>query len=580
MAGEKSPKKKISKLTEIKKPLIISSFVAAFAISGIIGGMYIFNITQKGEENLLLIGMGWFPNSFDPLYNPDDSSFAPNNMLWSQIIEGLFEHNQSREDTPIIPCLAKDLGTWSPDGLNFTVPLRENVKFHDGTSFNAAAVKWNFDRLYRFIDIMPWRDRWVWYYMYEFPDGRAIINETLVIDEYTVRFVLNDPYGPLRALLATFSSYFLSPTSTPENDYVDKFTGMLVGTGPFILDSYFMDPVYELGDNITLRANKNYWEGRPKIDKVHFQYVGEDDSFEKMVARELHYTPRTSNLTILEFYQNTPNFTAVSYPVPAVFFVGLNNDIFPVEIRKAMSYAFNYSHFNDMMYDGRYPRCKSPIPPGIIYSNWSLNIAYTNLTIARQTLINASWPGTGSLTANDNISAGNEWEKLVDDDTPLATYNFSMEEGRGGHMFQAYLLSTYFKQIGIKIGQNNLTPQDWYEGLIGGKLEFYMAGWGAAFNDPVEILNPLYMDYGEFNHYNFTDLQVQTWITDGMMEVNETKREQIYNKIQKTLVENLYPVIWTHLAIRSYVWSSNVKGIPIEGIPFKFILKYAYLEEV
>ena len=121
--------------------------------------------------------MDWYLNSLDPLYNPDDAAYFDNNIVWSQIIEGLFEHDQSKENSPIIPCLAKDLGTWSPDGLNFTCVLREDVKFHDGTQFNAAAVKWNFDRLYRISNTMPYNDVKVWRYAYHNPaDGRQWIN--------------------------------------------------------------------------------------------------------------------------------------------------------------------------------------------------------------------------------------------------------------------------------------------------------------------------------------------------------------------------------------------------------------------
>jgi peptide/nickel transport system substrate-binding protein len=269
----------------------------------------------------------------------------------------------------------------------------------------------------------------------------------------------------------------------------------------------------------------------------------------------------------------------VSFSVQGVFVVAMNNDIFPLEMRKAMSYAFNYSDYNEMMFEGRFIRAKSPLPKGMLYSNWSLNVAYTNLTIARQTLIDVAWPGTGVLTANDNVSVGNEWEKLVEDDTPLETYNFSIEEDRGSHIFQVSLLKKYFKQIGIKIVQVNLTPQDWWQKLIRGELEFYASGWGAAFNDPVEMLNPLYLDYGDFNHYNFSDAQVQTWILEGMTELNETARQQIYYNIQKKLVEELYPVIWTHYRVLWDVWASNVKGIPIEGVHFKMVLKYAYFEE-
>ncbi|MFX0076533.1 MAG: hypothetical protein ACFE96_13910, partial [Candidatus Hermodarchaeota archaeon] len=221
----------------------------------------------------------------------------------------------------------------------------------------------------------------------------------------------------------------------------------------------------------------------------------------------------------------------------------------------------------------------SPLPKGMLYSRWDLNYAYTNLSIARQTLIDAAWPGTSGLTANDNVSAGNEWEKLVDDDTPLATYNYSYIPTDEAHVQYSVLLTNYFEQIGVKIGLIGLTRGEYYYKLLRGGMEFYSSAWGAAFNDPVEIFNPLYLTNAPFNYANISDTQTDNWIIEGLGERNETAREQIYYNIQKRLVEELYPVLWTHSQVRWDMWASNVKGIPTEGANIKFILKYAFLED-
>lgn len=580
MEGEKVPiKKKRPHIGEIKKTISAGGIIAAIAIAGIIGGIYIFSIEKRKKESVLLIGLDFAVNSFDPLYNPDDQFYSSNFMVWDQIAEGLFEYNQSILNSPIIPNLATDLGTWSPDGLNFTCLLREGVTFHDGTPFNASAVKWNFERIYRFIDIMDPRDISVWDYSFILSDGRPIINDTKVINEYTVRFVLNEPYVPLRALLCCWQSYILSPTSTPENDFVDKFTGKFIGTGPFILESHNMDLIYEYADDITVIANRDYWGGKPEIDKVHFQSFDNAESLEKMLSGELSYTRWTDNLTILDIYRNAIGITVAPKTVPSVFYLAMNNTLFPLEMRKAISYAFNYSNYIKVYREDLVVRCKSPLPKGMLYSRWDLNVAVFDLQIARQTLINASWPGTGGLIADNDTSPGNDWEKLVDDGTPLATYNFSIIGTSSTHKLQLSLISKYLKQIGVNVGLNNLTRQEWWDGLQHGGLDFYSSGWGAGFNDPVELLNPFYSINGTANHFNFTDTQVQDWLEQGLEETNETRREQIYYDIQKHLVEQLYPLAWLYSPIRYYIWASNVKGIPLEGYPYKFFLKHAYIEE-
>jgi ABC-type transport system substrate-binding protein len=211
----------------------------------------------------------------------------------------------------------------------------------------------------------------------------------------------------------------------------------------------------------------------------------------------------------------------------------------------------------------------------MIYSNWGHDIAIYDLITARQTLIDASWPGTAGLTANNNVSIGNEWEKLVDDGTPLAIYNFSLIHDEYDHIIRANLISKYLKQIGVEVVYNNLTAQEWSDKLWLGGMEFYTWGWGAAFNDPIEILNPFYLMNATYNFNNFYDPQVQDWLEQGLIETNETVREEIYNNIQKRLVEELYPAVWLYTRVRYHVWASNLKGIP----PALFSLKYLYIEE-
>ena len=82
------------------------------------------------------------------------------------------------------------------------------------------------------------------------------------------------------------------------------------------------------------------------------------------------------------------------------------------------------------------------------YSNWSLNIAEYDVQVARQVLVDGSWPGTSGLTANDNITSGNEWETLVDNETPIATYYFSIKVDDDFHSAVFNVISQYLKQIG------------------------------------------------------------------------------------------------------------------------------------
>ena len=106
--------------------------------------------TSTGEiASQLRYGTATEPVELDPHYSWDGASI---NVI-DQVCEGLFTYDFSDPELSIIPNLASSFGTWSFDKINYTIPLRIGIKFHDGTPFNATAVKWSFDRLNYFSNV-------------------------------------------------------------------------------------------------------------------------------------------------------------------------------------------------------------------------------------------------------------------------------------------------------------------------------------------------------------------------------------------------------------------------------------------
>ena len=258
--SEKPPKKRISKIKELKKPIISGGIITVIAIAGIIVGFVILGESDGIEGDTLVIGVTGTLNYLDPIEGwPEESSC----IITQSVTEALFalegtDYNSSR----LIPNLATGY-IWSDNGTELTCYVRNNVEFHDGTPFNATTVKWNIDRIQR-LAIVP-IDSWggdTCARLWQFPDGTWIINETKVLDEYTVKFVLNKPFAPLLSLMAMPLSLMLSPSSTPDNDFNGILSGTIYGTGPFIYSAYEED------EYIAMSPNPDYWGGRPAFDKV------------------------------------------------------------------------------------------------------------------------------------------------------------------------------------------------------------------------------------------------------------------------------------------------------------------------
>jgi 4-phytase/acid phosphatase/peptide/nickel transport system substrate-binding protein len=185
---------------------------------------------------------------FDPLKVGVFDTSA--NMVAATIFETLTGRDASGK---AIPRLALSW-THSDDYKTWTYKLRPNVKFHDGTPFNAQAVKWNFDR-----QKDPANKCRCAFYI-------AFINKVEVIDDLTVTYRLNDPSTMLPEIMSppTSNNVVQSPAAVAAKG--DDYNRNPVGTGPFMLKSW------TAGDRIVVERNPNYWNpGHPKLDRIAFK---------------------------------------------------------------------------------------------------------------------------------------------------------------------------------------------------------------------------------------------------------------------------------------------------------------------
>jgi len=584
---QKLPRNKISKIQEFKKPLAAGGIITVIAIAGIIVGFVILG--ENDSRDTLVLGVTGTLNSLDPI----EGWYEDASAITTQIVtEALFATEGTHSSSRLIPNLAIDYD-WSDNDTELTCYLRENVKFHDGTPFNATAVKWNIDRIQR-LSVDP-IDLWGGHSsarLWQFPDGTWIINETKVLDEYSVMIVLNKPFAPLRSLLAMPLSLMLSPSSTPEDDFNGIIPGTLYGTGAFIYN------VYEEDNYAKFTPNPNYWGGEPKFDEVIIKFYPNDTArYEAMLSGELSYTyAHTWDDEDNELLLNTTSIDLVRSPgaAPGLYTIFMNNNVINTTMRKAISYAFNFSAFVNLYENlfgksasSTFPpiRAESPIPKGMLYSHWgSFDMPYYNISIARQALKDANWPGTENLTVNDNISAGNEWEMVANSSTPLATYNHTYPIDFGiEHLYP--LLNETLKQIGVKLEQvlvsffeanSMLWEVNGYNRDMFG-IAWVDLRWGADYNDPWTAINPLFSSKNDefFNVGQVNDSLVQDWMEAAVEETNETAREQLYFNIEKRLIEEVYPVIWLETVFTYDAYVSNLHWTPDLGV---FTIKDWYFD--
>lgn len=166
------------------------------------------------------------------------------------------------QDGELVPWLVEDY-QFSADGRTLTLRLREGIVFHDGTPFDAAAVKYNLD----------WfrspQEGW------QFRHLAADISEVLTPDAYTVEIHMEKPNMFLREVLALQSFAIVSPAADQANP--GDYSRNVAGTGPFKLSSW-------TPERLVLDRNPDYWGPTVYLDRITFRVI--PDSSARAIALE------------------------------------------------------------------------------------------------------------------------------------------------------------------------------------------------------------------------------------------------------------------------------------------------------
>lgn len=176
---------------------------------------------------------------------------SPSATVVTHISETLFELTPEGR---IVPHLAESYA-FSDGGRTLTLRLRRGIAFHDGTPFNAEAVKFNLERFVSRELASP------------FAFLLSELERVEVVDPYTVRLRLKNPFAPILAHLTHSSTAIQSPTAIQRLGA--QYRDNPVGTGPYRFQAW------QKGQFVDLVRNENYWGEKPSIPQVRFIPVPE-----------------------------------------------------------------------------------------------------------------------------------------------------------------------------------------------------------------------------------------------------------------------------------------------------------------
>ena len=416
-------------------------------------------------------------------------------------------------DMNIQPGLAK---SWERvNDYTWRFYLREGVKFHDGTTFDADAVKHIFDTWFDdplFAMLMP---------------GRLYIaskDQIEVVDDYTIDMTTFKPLGVLPGRLANPGIVMVSPNM---DDYYD---GKPDGTGPFKFEE--MIPMQTLD----VLRNAQYWGDGPKLEELTIQTIFDPST--KVMALEAGDVDLISGVPLSEVssLESDPDIQVFEKMMPktAILKVNANNaPLSDVRVRKAINYAINREDLVDYIYEGIGEPAKSFIAPVISWSADDELDGYPyNPAKAEELLADAGWndtDGDGYLDKNNQTLA-------IDLTYIPVALGFSPH-----YTTMAEVIQDQVKEVGIKI---ELVPTEYaryWEILMTGQFDLLMDFWSAWDGDGSHLLSDQFHSEGGLTMGTNMTEEHQALVDELIEEALATSDpdiiEENYREVQKIIVD-------------------------------------------
>ena len=314
-----------------------------------------------------ILAIGQQPETLDP-YNTNTTMTT---AVTKTFYEGLFQFDK---DLKVRNVLAESYDV-SKDGLVYTFKLRAGVKFHDGTEFNAAAVKTNLDRVMN-------------------PENRLLratqfnrIAKVEAVNPLSLRITLKEPFGPFINSLAHASAAIISPAALQK--WGKDIAFHPVGTGPF----EFVE--WKQTEAIVGKKFDGYWKkGYPKVDGVSWKPVLENNTRAAMLQTgeaDFAYPLPYEQAAILKKVDKIEVVTTPSIIVRFLSFNMLQKPFDNPKVREAIGYAVNKEALAKVAFSGFAFPAQGFVPQGIQYAVKMDPIPY-NPQKARDLLKEAGYP--------------------------------------------------------------------------------------------------------------------------------------------------------------------------------------------
>jgi peptide/nickel transport system substrate-binding protein len=484
-------------------------------------------------QSSLVIATGDEPQTFDLHANV---TAVGGRRFYPNIYEGLLGF---APDGKILPKLATSYDV-SSDGLRYTFQLRPGVTFSDGTPFNAAAVKWNLERL-RKLNKGPVG-------LYE------PVNEIQTPNDRTVVFVMKRPYAPFLSMMAAWQgAIFMSPSMADARAQGGDSGGAWMhnhtaGTGPYVLESWQPD------NQIVLVKNDRYREPWPAqaITRVVYRAVKEPATAMQMLIR--------GDLDVLEEL-TLPDFVDVlgrvsTLEVKVVDAIGGNNIHLWANLKKPP-------------FDN--PRVRQAISLALDYQRIVSNAFPKVGTVARGLYAESAkpWFDPNGKPRQQNMEAAKRLMREANVRTPIQA-SLGWQAGFRAQREMAQIIRENLAELGIQIEIVEQPITVWREAIWRNSFDLTFVQLGLRFPDPDAVVHLVFHSsnfrFGGFNP-GVVSPQMDDLIEKGRSATTINDRVRVYRDIDR-LVERetlTMPIVFFKFIYSQRAGVSNLTWNPYYG---------------
>lgn len=454
--------------------------------------------------NVLVVGQIAEPKSLDPHAVTAVNDFR----ILVNLYDGLTRYRDGTLEPE--PSLAE---SWevSDDGTVYTFTLREDVTFHDGTPFNAEAVKFNFDRM--LDEDHPYHDTGPFPLAFYF----SAVEEVTVIDEFTVEFRLGEPYAPFLSNLAYPTGLIVSPAAVMEH-------GADFGRNPSGTGAYsFVE--WQPNTQVTIQRNADWWDGAPDLEGIVYRPITDANTrIAEMLSGGIDVMVEVPPDSLAQF-RDGGDFNVYEQAGPHVWFLILNMKEGPFAekaVRQAANYAIDKTAIVENILQGTAEVAAGPTPPAFAWAyNEELEPYPHDPDRARELLEEAGYDGE--------------------------TVTFYVTEGGSG-MLDPVAMGTAIQADLEAVGMDvEIETYEWNTFLgrvnpgLEGKADMAEMAWMT--NDPdtlpfLALRTEAWPEEGGFNSGYYSNPEVDALLEQARRATDQDERAELYKQMQQIVQED------------------------------------------